>query len=328
MIGERTKALFKLWGTGLANRPKTLNTMESFCSHLDKMFPGVFDLTTEGNICSAHGLDGFFTVVEEMAGNAAGDTRSALRSLLEFIQWLNDEGKSGAPFGELFAQLEQASRYTFRESFRDFFGAFNINQEMLIDYAMNPNVSYFASTEAAIASWHDLTGKLLNDQEITVRYENELFRLFYGQVFNNEHVVGDGDGNTEPINALSAVTGVTTREGSQNLLVNYKLSHIYARPNNPLMFSGVYNVAFTPTLIDAFTEEAEGEFAIRFRHVFREFAHQRFNQIYLWFKEFVERYNVHAQIDAFNPPGCTQRQLSNFRRKAHEEWSPIFEIPD
>ena len=328
MIGERTKALFKLWGTGLANRPKTLKTMESFCSHIGKLFPAVLDLTTEGKICSADDLDGFFTVVEEMAGNAAGDTGSALRSLLEFIQWLSDEGKAGVPFGELFAQLEQASQYTFRESFRDLFNAFNINQEMLIDYAMNPNVSFFASPEAAIASWHDLTGKLLNDQKIVIRHKNELFSLFYRQVFNNAHVVGDGDGNTEPIKALSAVTGVTTREGYQNLLVNYKLSHIYARPNNPLMFSGVYNVVFTPTLIDALTEEVEGEFAIRFRHVFREFAHQRFNQIYLWFKEFVERYKVHAQIDAFNPPGYTQRQLSDFRRNAHADWSPIFEIPD
>ena len=334
MIGERTKALFKLWGSGAASRPKTMNTMDSFCSQITKMFPDGLDLTTNGNVRPIVELRFFCNSVDAMIGNLNGDARSAMKSMREFIQWLIDEGKSGIQFGVLLEELEHRSQYSFRESFKPLFNAFGINQDMLIEYAMRPDVSYFASTESAIESWNELTGKLLGGQTIAIRNRNELFRLFYRQLFNNEHVVGDPDGNTESIKALSAVTGVSTRvnfvrvDNGDQLLVNYKLSHIYARPNNPLMFSGVYNIAFTPTLIDAFTEEVEGEFAIRFRRVFREFAHQRFGQIYLWFKEFVVNHDIHAQIDAFNPPGFTQRQVMNFRQIAHADWSPIFEIPD
>ena len=337
MIGERTRALFKLWGTGASGRPqpmKSMKTMDSYCSHIINMFPEGLDLTTGGIIRPIAELHFLCNSVGALIGNLTGDVRSAMRSMHEFIRWLIDEEKSGVQFGVLLEELEHQSRYPFRESFQPLFNAFGMNQDMLIDYAMNPEVSFFASTESALESWNELTGKLLGGQTIAIRRKNELFRLFYRQVFNNEHVVGDHDGNTEPIKALSAVTGVSTRanfvraENGDQLLINYKLSHIYARPNNPLMFSGVYNIAFTPTMIDAFTEEVEGEFAIRFRRVFREFAHQRFGLIYLWFKEFVVDHDVHAQIDAFNPPGFTQRQLMNFRQIAHADWSPIFEIPD
>ncbi len=334
MIGERTKTLFKVWGTGAARRPKSMNTMDSYCSHITNMFPGGLDLTVNGIVRPIAELHFLCDSVDDMIGNLNGDAGAAMSSMREFIQWLIDEGKSGVQFGVLLEELEHLSRYSFRESFQLLFNAFGINQDRLIEYAMHPDVSYFASTESAVGSWNELKGRLLNNQRIVIRNKNRLFQLFYRQVFNNEHVDGDHDGNTEPIKALSAVTGVSTRanfvrvDNGDQLLVNYKLSHIYARPNNPLMFSGVYNIAFTPTLIDAFTEEVEGEFAIRFRRVFREFAHQRFGQIYLWFKEFVVNHDIHAQIDAFNPPGFTQRQLRDFRQLAHADWSPVFEIPD
>lgn len=334
MIGERTKMLFKLWGTGASDRPKSMKTMDSYCSHISNMFPEGLDLTINGIIRPIAELSILCNSVGALIGNLNGDARSAMRSMGEFIQWLIDEEKSGVQFGVLLEDLKHQSQYSFSESFHPLFNAFGIDQDKLIDYSMNPEVSFFASAAAALESWNELTGKLLGGQTVVIRNKNELFRLFYSQVFNNEHVVGDYDGNTAPIKALSAVTRVSTRadflrrENGNRLLINYKLSHIYARPNNPLMFSGVYNIAFTPTLIDAFTEEVEGEFAIRFRRVFRAFAHQRFGQIYLRFKEFVAANDIHAQIDAFNPPGFTQRQLMKFRQIAHADWSPIFEIPD
>ena len=331
MIGERTKTLFKLWGTGAAFRPKSMNTMESYCSHATSFFPEGFDVTSVGGIVkSVAELQGLLAITGNMANNLAGDARAAVRAIHDFVQWLIDEGKFDCQFEVLLEELEEASQYNFQESYRDFFNTFRIDEEALIDYAMRPDVSYFASSEAAMASWNDLKGRLLNGQRIFIRNNNNLFRLFYEEVFNNANVVGDQDGNTEPIKALGAVTGVTTRSQDPRLrvLINYKLSHIYARPNNPLMFSGVYNFAFTPTMVDAFTEEAQGAFSIRFRHVFREFAYQRFGEIYSQFKQFVLEHDIDRRIELFNPQGYTTTQMAKFRQMAHADWSPFFEIPD
>jgi len=331
MIGERTKALFKIWGTGAATRPKAMKTMESYCSQTTCLFPSGFDVTHAGGaVKPVLELQHLLGVIADGVVDLTGDVGAAMRSLRDFVQWLINERKSGTQYQVLMEQLSGMSQYHFQESFGELFCAFGINEDALMNYAMRPDVSYFATTEAAMASWNSLTGRLLGRQRIVMRNENALFSRFYSEVFGNDCVVGDPDGNTEPIKALAEATGVTTRAGDADLrvLINYKLSHIYARPNNPLMFSGVYNFAFTPTLIDAFTEDAQGEFAIRFRHVFREFAHERFGRIYEMFKQFVAEYDIDRRIDAFNPSGYTPRQILKFRQMAHADWSPIFDVPD
>jgi len=336
MIGERTKLLFKVWGvTRDCRQPnlprKSLKTMDSYCSHIDKYVTELFDVTHDnGVIIQYNELQAKRDNIEHRRANAAGDTKAALRALREFLDWLMVGEKFGVNSVLVLAELNQSTPYVFLNSYDTLFTQFGIDLNAFIAYAMRPDVTYFASTQQALASWNDLRVRLLNHEPLFIRGKYPLFSLFYQEVFGNINVVGDKDGNTAPIDALSRATGVTTRakDPEYKVLVNYKLSHIYARPNNPLMFSGLYNIAFTPSIVDGFTEEVQGLSGIEFRHAFRTFVHERFGMIYSQFKQFTDEWEIHQRIDAFNPPGFPAKSLIKFRQLAHSDWATVFEIPD
>lgn len=332
MIGERTRLLFKIWGVGdLSPRARSLRTMDSYCSHIDKCVPSQLDVTyNHGFVLPSAALREIRDKIDEIVAGRTGDARSALVAMIDFLTWLFVGGKSGVDSVTLLAELKAHTSYKFLNSYDALFSELEIGLDSFIAYSMRPDVSYFASGQQAVICWNDLKERLLNHGHLVVRREHPLFSLFYKEVFNNDTVAGDKDGNTEPIHALSAATGVTTRanDASSKVLVNYKLSHIYARPNNPLMFTGLYNMAFTPSIVDDFTEETQGFCGIEFRRSFRQFAHDRFGVVYEQFKQFTEEWEIHQRIDAFNPEGVAEKSLNIFRQLAHSDWSLTFEIPD
>lgn len=213
------------------------------------------------------------------------------------------------------------------ESYSDFFARFNIDEDELIEYGFSKSI--FASADAALNRWHNLREDLLSDRPVYIRADPRgIWREFYRQVFNNSHVLTDPDGNTEPIAVMSRMTNHTTRPASFPeciVLENYILSHVFDfRTMNPLLFSNPCNFAFTPSFIDPFTGKAAGNFAVRYRRAFRQYAFEKYNQVYIEYKTFVNEHNIMRQIDEFVFYPATPQQMRNFKRNARKNWSVEF----
>lgn len=213
------------------------------------------------------------------------------------------------------------------ESYSDFFARFNIDEEELIKYGFSKSI--FVSTDAALNRWHSLREDLLNDRPVYIRADPRgIWREFYRQVFNNSHVLTDPDGNTEPIAVMSRMTNHTTRPSSFPECIelkNFILSHVFDfRTMNPLLFSNPCNFAFTPSFIDPFTGKAAGNFAVRYRRAFRQYAFEKYNQVYNEYKIFVNEHNIMGQIDEFSFDGATAQQIRDFKRNARKNWSVEF----
>ena len=213
------------------------------------------------------------------------------------------------------------------ESYSEFFARFNINEDELVQYGFSKSI--FVSADAALNRWHILCEDLLNDRPVYIRADPRgIWREFYRRVFNNNHVLVDQDGNTEPISVMSRATNHTTRPASFPECVelkNYILSHVFDfRTMNPLLFSNPCNFAFTPSFIDPFTGKAAGNFAARYRREFRQYALEKYNQVYNEYTAFVNKRNIMGQIDDFTFDAATAQQIRDFRRNARKNWSVEF----
>ena len=345
MIGSDSAMLYRRW-MDVMNSPSSENSRSSYLSYLNTCDEIFLNVTSEdGNLLDSEQLNELRVEIEQVRVHVRGDAHASLGKFLSFLDWLianRDrcgscadaldamEGGAGAVHDNADRHEQESMRQAARESYSRFFHEFRIDENRMINFGIGECI--FASREGAMRRWEMLRDALINDRSIFIRDDaHGFYSRLYAEIFGNHHIMIDPDGNTEPIAALSAATGYTTRPASHQECVplhNYILSHVFdKRSMNPLLFSSVCNFAYCPVIFDPFTGNARGEFAERFKRAFRCLAADQFAPVYWAYKDFVLEHDVMRRIGDFNIEGVGPRAMSNFRRMASQNWDPNFFVP-
>lgn len=217
-----------------------------------------------------------------------------------------------------------------RESYQEFFDAFGIDPRAICEYGLEHSV--FAPRDYAIRQWRGLKEVLLGNGRLHIRMveRNDPEFVFYGRLyqnlFGNTNIEPDRNGNYYPKRNLS--TAVGWRVGihpdlETGYLVNYQTSHVLTgRTHNPLLYSAVWNIAFTPKLIDPFTgEEAHGEIVEMFHEAFSARVHGLFGECIEDYNSFVREQDIHNRIRAFASGDFHPADLARFKDAAERQWA-------
>ena len=220
-----------------------------------------------------------------------------------------------------------------RESYQEFFEAFGIMPQAVCDFGMDHSV--FAEQMVALAQWHELKDDLLNGRRLHIRADrgNEREFLFYKRLneylFQNDALAPDYNGNYYPRRNLERAVGweVTIHpEGDTGVLVNYQTSHVLSgRTHNPLLYSAIWNIVFTPKIIDPFTgDEAHGPAALLFREAFMNSIRARFAECIEDFNDFINVHNIGNRINDFHHEDFADEvELIRLKEAACRQWAAV-----
>ncbi len=220
-----------------------------------------------------------------------------------------------------------------RESYQEFFEAFGIMPQAVCDFGLDHSV--FAEQGAAMAQWQELKGALLGGRRLHIRAEarNDREFLFYKRLnehlFQNDALSPDCTGNYYPRRNLERAVGwVVTIHPSRDtgVLVNYQTSHVLSgRTHNPLLYSAVWNIVFTPKIIDPFTgDEAHGPAALLFRDAFINSIRVRFADCIEDYNNFLNVHNIEDRINDFQHEDfADEEELTRFKEAACRQWAPV-----
>ena len=221
-----------------------------------------------------------------------------------------------------------------RESYGEFFDEFGIDTEAICGFGLEHSV--FADPEIAFAQWERLKGSLLNGHELRIRAisgndndrEFQFYKRLNAYLFNNEALGRDCTGNYYPRRNLEKAVGwrVTIRpDRDMGILVNFQTSHVLSgRTHNPLLYSAVWNIVFTPKIIDPFTgDEAQGEVAEHFRNVFLQRVRARFINCIEDYNRFVRENQILERIQQFEDEYFGDEELRRFKAAALNQWALV-----
>lgn len=350
MFEQRTGNIFRKW-MDVTKNPLSKGTRESYMSHINVCREIDLNVFAEEDVfLPVSGLRELDREVSQLRSRIKGDTGSSFGKFCRFLSWLIERRDTITTLGDAEVLLRdwgtldidvESQRVAHGrndlademfESYERFIDRFNIDEDQLLRFGLKEE-TIWASEMDAVERWNRLRDDLLNDRPIYIRsMRNGLYQELYRGLFGNEHIVGDHDGNTEPIRAMAEATGFSKSPYNHpgcTLLGNYVLSHVFDRRSmNPLLFSNTCNFAFTPTLIDPFTGSATGAFARRFRREFRRFALKRFERVFNEYKEFVKEWKVIDYIRDFTVEGFSPREIQMFRHQAIQNWDPDTLLPE
>lgn len=219
-----------------------------------------------------------------------------------------------------------------RESYSEFFSAYGIDIESLCEYGITNSV--FASTKDAVAQWTRVKTDFFENHKLPIRMadtngeEFRFYKALYRHIFGYTSLTNDATGNYYPRANMERALGikVTIKPSSETgHLVNFQTSHGFSgRTKNPLMYSSIWNIVFTPKVIDPFTgDEASGEYADAFRNAFQLAIKTRFRQCIKEFNDIVEQYHVVEKINEFQSDDFSTTSLTRMKANALSQWRKI-----
>ena len=220
-----------------------------------------------------------------------------------------------------------------RESYGEFFKAFGIMPEAICDFGLDNSV--FAEPDVAWEQWNRLKAALF-DGQLYIRAikgndqdsEFQFYKRLHTYLFENGRLERDCTGNYYPRRNLERVVGwnVTIHpQTNTGVLVNFQTSHVLSRrTHNPLLYSAVWNIVFTPKIIDPFTgEEAHGEVAKLFREAFLRKIHVRFAKCIEDYNRFIDEQKILSRINDFHDEFFKDDELVRFKKAACQQWAAV-----
>ncbi len=221
-----------------------------------------------------------------------------------------------------------------RESYSEFLDAFGIRPEALCDFGLDHSV--FAESEEAWTQWQDLKNTLLHGGRLYIRaiagnaHDREFlfYKRLHENMFPGVELCHDCTGNYYPRRNLSRAVGwdVTIHPAQENgVLVNFQTSHaLSGRTHNPLLYLAVWNIVFTPKVIDPFTgDEAETAAAALFREAFLDKIRRRFDRCVADYNNFVDEHNILNRIGEFRDDYFVADELARFKEAALRQWANV-----
>lgn len=172
-----------------------------------------------------------------------------------------------------------------RDSYAEFLDYFSLSEEEFLDYGINRTIC--GDKALARAEWKKLKSQVFGNKRIFVRGYGRNFaktRFVFqmiNEVFGNTHPKRDANGNSKPQRLIELLTGYDrTRwkdRPGQEALLNYQVSHVWGRTNNPLCFVSPWNVVLIPKLFDPFTNtDTKGQWAEKFQALLKKRVSEEF----------------------------------------------------
>lgn len=220
-----------------------------------------------------------------------------------------------------------------RESYGEFLEAFGIMPQAVSDFGLNYSV--FAEPDVAWEQWKRLKKDLFDDL-LYIRAkrgddqdrEFQFYKRLHTYLFENGRLERDTTGNYHPRQNLQRAVGwmvtIHPKQGT-GVLVNFQTSHVLSgRTHNPLLYSAVWNIAFTPKIIDPFTgDEAYGEVAKLFREAFLKKIHARFAKCIEDYNRVIDEQKILSRINDFHDEFFNDDELVRFKKAAHDQWAAV-----
>ena len=223
-----------------------------------------------------------------------------------------------------------------RDSYEEFFKKFNIKKEDLFEFGIKNTI--FGLEDRAVAHWKELKRNIENDEKVFIRgYTNiNLLKDFYKYALGKNNIMID-KGNDHPARTIFYISKhfknspetKKTKEDGCELLLNYQISHVFAKTKNIYAFTAPWNIAFVPKVIDPFTGyEAKGDFVNEYRKLFQR-------ETYKKFKPLMDDYNLIVSNEEFKnkiTKGLEKikrvtehdpKQIERFSKIIKENLSPI-----
>ena len=129
----------------------------------------------------------------------------------------------------------------------------------------------------------------------TQRYM-ELYRILIPHV----NIIRDSSNNAQPTKTLATLTNYTKKviKGkNKQLIQNYRITHLFGRTKNPLLFNAAWNLAYVPVYLDPLTgHESSGEHGIAFKKIFEPLVRDRFSKYINDYNSFVRK-KVSEKLD-------------------------------
>ena len=220
-----------------------------------------------------------------------------------------------------------------RESYQEFFETFGITPQAVCDFGLDHSV--FADPEYALDQWGRLKDDLLNGRQMYIRSdagnvrEFQFYQKLQEYLFNSTTLRRDCTGNYYPRRNLERAVGwdVTIRpQRDTGVLINYQTSHVLSgRTHNPLLYSAVWNIVFTPKIIDPFTgDEAHGQTVLFFQEVFMNYIRSRFAACISDYNNFIADQNIETRINGFQHEDFPDaEELRRFKEAARRQWASV-----
>lgn len=220
-----------------------------------------------------------------------------------------------------------------RESYSEFFETFGIMPQAICDFGLENSV--FAEPDVAWEQWERLK-KALFDDLLYIRArgigdqdrEFQFYKRLHTYLFENGRLERDPNGNHHPRQNLQRAVGwVVTIHPKEDtgVLVNFQTSHVLSgRTHNPLLYSAVWNIVFTPKIIDPLTgDEAHGEVAKLFREVFLKKIHTRFAKCIEDYNRFIDEQKILSRINDFHDEFFKNDELARLKENARNQWAVV-----
>ena len=275
-----------------------------------------------------------------IAGNIRNGSATYKTSIAKYVTFRDSENDGVREFlprqrrilrgrGIMRAHAEDPNR----ESYQEFFEVFGIMPQAVCDFGLDHSV--FAAQGAAMAQWQELKDTLLNGRRLHIRADagNDREFLFYKRLnehlFQNDALRPDCTGNYYPRRNLERAVGwkVTIHPPRDTgVLVNFQTSHVLSgRTHNPLLYSAVWNIVFTPKIIDPFTgDEAHGPAALLFREAFINRIRARFAGCIEDYNNFLNVHNIEDRINEFQHEDfADEEELARLKESACRQWAPV-----
>ncbi len=214
-----------------------------------------------------------------------------------------------------------------RDSYSEFINYFNISKEDFYLFGIRKTI--YADIEDAKKQWLQIKESLTSNQPLSIRKYGQqgknsyLYVDMYKSIFENSNIITDPTNNSFPRDTLAN----STSNIINRTLFNYQCSHIFGRTKNPLLFTSLWNLCFTPKLFDPLTgHETKGVWPTEYQRLFKEFAYKRFEPLIDDFNIFVEEENVIRKINTYIDSlykKHEEKTLERLRKQAVSEWEKI-----
>ena len=350
---------------GGSHTKNVANSYGTYVENSGILIPPLFDEGTEGVDMGAVRRVG--TDISARLQSAKGDSRSGLLALGRFFKWIvehswcrsNDELATYLPADEKnlrTGKVKEPHRPKVEEwdayqLFFDYFAGHQMSPREFYKFGIDNSVfADKADVKYAERQFDDLIellrhGRLPNDpaggrqrKDLAIRKysgsknKSEMFVEIYRKLFPNASIRVESNA-TPKLNFRSAVkcemfsAGYVGKE-TTTVLKNYVCSHVFDnRTQNPLLFEAVWNIVFTPKMIDPLTgNETKGRWPDEFQPLFRDKVRdkflpciRKFNAIAAEIYPQVEK----AALEVAERKALGEEERNRFIENARTQWEQI-----
>lgn len=220
-----------------------------------------------------------------------------------------------------------------RDSYKNFFEKFKIDQNKLIEYGVEVDTIY-PDPEQIREKWDELKQNILiGGNSVSIRKYgrsggSSLYIELYSVLFPNCKILLDPTNNAGPRKVLEASTGLS-KYGKNKAIQNYQVAHVKGRTKNPLLFTAPWNIVWIPKILDPFTgHESHGEITNIYKTAFHNYWSTKYETFIREYNELVlehcseeklksaiEKVKMSSKFD--------ENLLIRFEKSVFEELSPI-----